>query len=129
MVEPPHHVFDGGFFRGAAERGGDTLKGLADFRPENGSSQGQDPALTVSCAIQGYLAHKKTPTPLGTPQGPGHGPTVGWGRRFLRSEVPLYLTAARMQAVVLEPPHHVFERDVVLPWLCLPGVISLEPVV
>jgi len=26
--------------------------------------------------VQGYLAHKKTPTPLGPLQGPGHGPTV-----------------------------------------------------
>ena len=27
--------------------------------------------------IQGYLAHKKTPTPLGPPQDPMHSPTVG----------------------------------------------------
>jgi len=27
--------------------------------------------------IQGYLAHKKTPTPLGPPQDPRHRPTVG----------------------------------------------------
>jgi len=27
--------------------------------------------------VQGYLAHKKTPTPLGPPQDPRHRPTVG----------------------------------------------------
>ena len=27
--------------------------------------------------IQGYLAHKKTPTPLGPPQDPRHRPTLG----------------------------------------------------
>ena len=27
--------------------------------------------------IRGFLAHKKTPTPLGPPQGPNHSPTVG----------------------------------------------------
>jgi hypothetical protein len=26
---------------------------------------------------QGYLAHEKTPTPSGPPQGPRHSPTVG----------------------------------------------------
>ena len=29
-----------------------------------------------SC-LQGYLAHKKKPTPLGPPYDPRHGPTVG----------------------------------------------------
>jgi hypothetical protein len=30
--------------------------------------------------LQGYLAHKKTPIPLGLPQNPRHRPTVGsWG--------------------------------------------------
>ena len=28
-------------------------------------------------SLQGYLARKKTLTPLGPPQGPRHGPTVG----------------------------------------------------
>ena len=28
-------------------------------------------------ALQGYLAHKKQPPPLGSPQGPGLSPTVG----------------------------------------------------
>jgi len=28
-------------------------------------------------ALQGYLAHKNPPTPIGTPQGPRHGPSVG----------------------------------------------------
>jgi hypothetical protein len=27
--------------------------------------------------LQEYLAHKKTPTPLGTPEDPGHWPTAG----------------------------------------------------
>ena len=27
--------------------------------------------------VQGYLAHKKLRPPLGSPQGPGHSPTVG----------------------------------------------------
>ena len=27
--------------------------------------------------VQGYLAHKKTPSPLGTPEGPRYRPTVG----------------------------------------------------
>ena len=27
--------------------------------------------------VQGYLAHNKTPTPLGPPQDPRHRPTVG----------------------------------------------------
>ena len=31
----------------------------------------------ISDQIQGYLAHKKTPTPLGPPQDPRHRPTVG----------------------------------------------------
>ena len=30
-----------------------------------------------SYALQGYLAHKKQPPPLGPPQEPRHGPTVG----------------------------------------------------
>ena len=29
------------------------------------------------CSVQGYLAHKKTPTPLGPPWGSRHHPTVG----------------------------------------------------
>jgi hypothetical protein len=28
-------------------------------------------------SVQGYLAHKKLPTPPGLPQGPRHSPTVG----------------------------------------------------
>ena len=40
--------------------------------------------------LQGYLAHKNTPTPLGPPQNPTHIPTVGsYGGLFLISEVPL----------------------------------------
>ena len=33
-------------------------------------------SLSVEC-VQGYLAHKKTLTPLGLPQGPRQRPTVG----------------------------------------------------
>jgi len=74
--------------------------------------------ITNRHPLQGYLAHKKTPNPLGPPEGPRHSPTVGsyggavsyergtpvgpyirhmrsalWrsygGGRFLMSEVPL----------------------------------------
>ena len=31
----------------------------------------------VTGFLQGYLAHKKPPPPLGPPQGPRHSPTVG----------------------------------------------------
>ena len=31
----------------------------------------------VSLLVQGYLAHKKTPTPLGQPYDPRHSPSVG----------------------------------------------------
>ena len=34
-------------------------------------------AKVPSDGIQLYLAHKKMPTPLGPPQGPRHGATVG----------------------------------------------------
>ena len=41
--------------------------------------------------LQGYLAHKKQPPPLGLPQGPRHWATVGFnGGGVLMSEVPLY---------------------------------------
>ena len=33
--------------------------------------------LFVQWSVQGYLAYKKTPTPIGPPQDPGHRPTVG----------------------------------------------------
>ena len=33
--------------------------------------------ITLSFKIQGYLAHKKTPTPVGPPSDPRHRPTVG----------------------------------------------------
>ena len=51
------------------------------------------------CAIQGYLAHKKSPPPPGRTQGPGHRPTVGsyvggvsyergaWIGRYLEGEL------------------------------------------
>ena len=51
--------------------------------------------------IQGYLAHKKPPTPLGPPKGPTHSPTVGsQGGRFLMGEVPLYCDNERVEAGV-----------------------------
>ena len=42
--------------------------------------------------LQGYLAHKKTPTPLAAPQDPFHRPTcrVLGDCAFLSSEVPPY---------------------------------------
>ena len=41
--------------------------------------------------VQGYLAHKKLPPPLGPPYGPRHMLLqVPKGGRFLMSEVPLY---------------------------------------
>ena len=51
----------------------------------NGSSQSHNLALTALCVpklsdtgnIQGYLAHKKQPAPLGPPQFPRYSPTVG----------------------------------------------------
>ena len=41
-------------------------------KPGRGSS-----LMRKRLRIQGYLAHKKTPTPLGPPYDPRHGPTVG----------------------------------------------------
>ena len=32
---------------------------------------------SLLCGLQGYLANKKTPTPLGPPLDPRHRPTVG----------------------------------------------------
>ena len=48
-------------------------------------------ALLIDLHEQGYLAHTKTPTPLGPPQDPTHRPAVGWGLRFLMGEVLLHL--------------------------------------
>ena len=40
-------------------------------------------ALYVALSLQRYLAHKKTPTPLGPPEDQRHSPTVGsWGGAF-----------------------------------------------
>ena len=40
---------------------------------------GEETALmqVAYCSLQGYLAHKKTPIPLGQPYDPRHSPTVG----------------------------------------------------
>ena len=54
--------------------------------------------LLLHVHVQGYFAHKKTPTPYD----PGHRPTVGsLGRRFLMDEVPLYPIRIRAPAVAL----------------------------
>ena len=46
----------------------------------------------ISDEVQGYLAHKKTPIPLGSPRTLGIGLLKGpTGRRFLMNEVPLYM--------------------------------------
>ena len=48
--------------------------------------------------LQGYLAHKKTPSPLGPPQGPRHSPTVGSQGGAVsceRSTPPLHTPVAR----------------------------------
>ena len=47
-----------------------------------------------SVSLQGYLAHKKTPTPLGPPRTLGIGLRYGpRGVRSFVSELPLYLAA------------------------------------
>ena len=49
------------------------------------------PTTPQEPTVQGNLARKKTPTPLGPPQDPRHRPTEGsWGGAFFESEVPLY---------------------------------------
>ena len=53
------------------------------------------PSSPAPCAtdhrFQGYPAHKKPPPPLGSPQGPRHGATVGsHGGGIIMTEVPLY---------------------------------------
>ena len=40
-------------------------------------SGGASVADARGLSLQGYLAHKKTPTSLGSPQDPRHRPTVG----------------------------------------------------
>ena len=61
------------------------------MNPEPGRSP-QLQLLTVAIwALQGYLAHKKTPPPLDRRKTIGVGLLQGpMGRRFLMSEVPLY---------------------------------------
>ena len=46
-------------------------RNLSQFRPVAGENKARQGGL-----VQGYLAHKKTPTPLGTPYDPRHSPTV-----------------------------------------------------
>ena len=43
--------------------------------PACGSNRGHPPSREGG--LLGYLDHKKTPTPLGPPKNPSHGPTVG----------------------------------------------------
>ena len=68
---------------------------LALYRPPLGPphvSVLQVGALAIAwLSLQGYLAHKQTPTPLGLPRTLGIGLRQGpRGVRFLVSEVPLY---------------------------------------
>ena len=56
-------------FAGSGERGGGRKKN--------------------SACVQGYLAHKKTPTPLGPPQEPGHKPTERYRGTSLIRNAPL----------------------------------------
>ena len=50
--------------------------------PRSGRRNNLDEGCPV---LQGYLAHTKTPPPLGPPWGPRHRPTVGsWGLRAPR---------------------------------------------
>ena len=49
----------------------------------------KEPYWWRSLAVQGYLAHKKTPTPPGPPYDPRHRPTVGsWGIAFFKVRYP-----------------------------------------
>ena len=43
--------------------------------------------MPYGTSVQGYLAHKKSTSPLEPPQGPGHSPEGG---AVFISEVPLY---------------------------------------
>ena len=51
----------------------------------------RDDLRSLRDGLQGYLAHQKTSTPIGTPSDPVHRPTVGSEvGAFPVSEVPLY---------------------------------------
>ena len=41
------------------------------------AAQGRDCKVAKRYCVQGYLAHKKLPPPVGPPQGPRQRPTVG----------------------------------------------------
>ena len=46
-------------------------------REDWGESSGMGGGARIGARVHGYLAHKKLPTPLGTPYGPRHRATVG----------------------------------------------------
>jgi len=48
-----------------------------DKEPCDGWAAAWLPGQGDHAGLQGYLAHKKLPTPQGLPQGPRHSPTVG----------------------------------------------------
>ena len=60
-------------------------------------------------AIQGYLAHKKPPPPLGPPQGPGHRPTVGsWEEsRCHERGTPVLLRVRSIRVVIFVTQKHL----------------------
>jgi len=59
----------------------------------------QTPGARTRCVLQGYFAHKKTPTPLGPLYGPEHGPTVGsWGAAVSYERSTPVLDAGRLRA-------------------------------
>ena len=62
------------------------MSGSSNVEEEcRGSSNVEDsrPRMREEESLQGYLAHKKMPTPLGPPYDPRHRPTVGsLGWRF-----------------------------------------------
>ena len=49
---------------------------MSDYQEWEAVKLASETTCTV-CGLQGYLAHKKQPPPLGPPQDPRYGPTVG----------------------------------------------------
>ena len=54
--------------------------------------------------LQGYIAHKKPPPPLGPPTEIRHGPTVGSFGVAVSSEVPLYMYFYTQRQSLWNPP-------------------------
>ena len=64
--------------QGASESGGAESRGKCEaLICIDTTSPNPWMCATAIPQLQGYLAHKKTPTPLGHPYGPRHSPTVG----------------------------------------------------